>query len=183
MFKKGRPVVGRASINPDTPPMDIKIVQGETSRLPSTYTYATHSVEVEIDPDTGQLAVLRAVGAQDCGAVINPDGVEGQIDGGMATALGYGVFEEVLIKDGQVLNPNFLEYKIPTAMDMPRMSRVIVESYDDNGPFGAKGVGNSVVINMAPAIANAVYQACGVRIKDLPVTPEKILKGLQEQGE
>lgn len=183
MFKKGRPVVGRARINPDTPSMDSRIAQGETSRLPSTYTFATHSVEVEMDPTTGQLTVVRAVGAQDCGAVINPDGVEGQIDGGMATALGYGLFEEMLIEDGQVLNPNLLEYKIPTALDMPAMSGVVVESYDQNGPFGAKGVGNSVVVNLAPAIANAVYKGCGVRIKDLPVTPEKLLKGLEEKGD
>ena len=181
VFKKGRPIIGRASINPDTPPYDIKIVQGATSKLPSTYTFATNTVDVEVDPDTGRLTVIKAVGANDCGFVINPDGAEGQIDGGMAIGLGYGLFEEMLIKDGQVLNPNFLDYKIPTALDMPVLSRVIVESNDENGPFGAKGVGNSPVINMAPAIANAVYRAVGVRIKELPVTPEKILESLEEK--
>jgi len=182
-FRKGKPIIGRASINPDTPPTDLKNVRGATSRLPSTYTFATNTVEIKVDPLTGQVNVIRAVGAHDCGTVINPDGAEGQIEGGMATALGYGLLEEVLIKDGQVLNPNFLEYKIPTALDMPALSRVIVESYDELGPFGAKGVGNSPVINMAPAIANAVARAVGVRIKELPITAESILKGLEEKGD
>jgi len=181
VFKKGKPIIGRASINPDTPPMDTKFVQGATSKLPSTYTFATTAVEVEVDPDAGQVTVIKAVGVNDCGTVINPDGAEGQIDGGMAIGLGYGLFEEMLIEDGQVLNPNFLEYRIPTASDMPVLSRAMVESYDENGPFGAKGIGNSPVINMAPAIANAVYRAVGVRIKELPITPEKILKGLEEK--
>jgi len=181
VFKKGRPIIGRASINPDTPPMDIKYVQGATSKFPSTYTFATAAVEVEVDRDTGKPTVIKAVGVNDCGTVINPDGAEGQIDGGMVTGLGFGLFEEMLIENGQVLNPNFLEYRIPTALDMPVLSRAIVESYDENGPFGAKGVGNSPVINMAPAIANAIYGAVGVRIKELPITPEKILESLEER--
>ena len=135
-----------------------------------------------MDPVTGHIGVLRAVGSHDCGTVINPDGVEGQIDGGMAIGLGYGLSEEILIKDGQVLNPNFLEYKIPTALDMPVFSRAIVESYDENGPFGAKRVGNSSTINMAPAIANAVFTLTGVRLKELPLTPEKVLDMASTKG-
>jgi CO/xanthine dehydrogenase Mo-binding subunit len=161
--------------------MDIKYVQGATSKFPSTYTFATAAVEVEVDRDTGKPTVIKAVGVNDCGTVINPGGVEGQIDGGMVTGLGFGLFEEMLIENGQVLNPNFLEYRIPTALDMPVLSRAIVESYDENGPFGAKGVGNSPVINMAPAIANAIYGAVGVRSKELPITPEKILESLEER--
>src|SRR3989339_836329 len=173
------PIIGRASINPDTLPIDIKIVQGAASRFFSTYTFATNIVEVELDPDTMGLSVLKVFAAHDCGNVINPQGAEGQIDGGAAIGLGYGLFEEILIQEGQVLNPNFLEYKIPTALDMPLISRVIVESYDDNGPFGAKGVGNSSVINMAPAIANAVFQKTGLQLKELPITAEK-LGGVKE---
>jgi CO/xanthine dehydrogenase Mo-binding subunit len=175
MYKKGGPVIGKASINPETLAMDSKIVQGAASRFFSTYTFATNIVEIEIVPKTGEISVLRAVGSNDCGTVINPDGAEGQIDGGMAIGLGYGLYEEIRIKDGQVLNPNFLEYKIPTALDMPAISRSIVASYDDNGPFGAKGIGNSSVINMAPAIANAVFALIGVRLRELPILPEKIL--------
>jgi len=175
VYKKGGPVIGKASINPETLPMDIKIVQGAASKFFSTYTFATNIVEVEMDPETGHFAVIRAIGSHDCGTVINPDGAEGQIDGGMAIGLGYGLFEEMLMKEGQVLNPNFLEYRIPTALDMPALSRVIVKNYDENGPFGAKGVSNSAVINMAPAIANAVFTITGLRIKELPITSEKVL--------
>jgi putative selenate reductase molybdopterin-binding subunit len=175
MYKRGGPVIGKASINPETPAMDSKIVQGAASRFFSTYTFATNIVEIEMAPTTGEISVRRAVGSNDCGTVINPDGAEGQIDGGMAIGLGYGLYEEIRIKDGQVLNPNFLEYKIPTALDMPAISRSIVASYDDNGPFGAKGIGNSSVINMAPAIANAVFALTGVRLRELPILPEKIL--------
>jgi CO/xanthine dehydrogenase Mo-binding subunit len=179
MYKRGGPIIGKASINPSTRPIDPAIAQGAASRMFSTYTFATNIVEVEVDTHTGQVDVLRAVGAQDCGTVINPDGVEGQIVGGMAVGLGYGLFEDVIVKDGQVLNPSFLECRLPTAVDMPEVSTLIVDNYDENGPFGAKGAGNSSVINMAPAIANAVYHAVGVRIKELPITPEKVLKALK----
>ncbi|MGD0236908.1 MAG: xanthine dehydrogenase family protein molybdopterin-binding subunit [Syntrophorhabdales bacterium] len=174
MYKKGGPVIGKASINPEAAEMDPRTVQGAASRFFSTYTFATNIVEIEIVPESGEISVLRAVASNDCGTVINPNGAEGQVDGGMATGLGYGLYEEVHIRDGQVLNPSFLEYKIPTALDMPAFSRVIVENYDDNGPFGAKGIGNSSVVNMAPAIANAVFTLTGIRLRELPVLPEKI---------
>ncbi len=180
IFRKGRPIIGKASINPDTPSVDINKVRGATSKLPSTYTFATTAVEVEVDRISGRIKVVKAFGVNDCGTVINPDGAEGQMDGGMAIGLGYGLFEEILMEDGQVLNPNFLEYRLPTALDMPDFSRATVENYDENGPFGAKGIGNSSVINMAPAIANAIYRATGIMIKELPITPEKILRCLQK---
>lgn len=175
MYKKGGPVIGKASINPEAQEMDPKTIQGAASRFFSTYTFATNIVEIEMAPESGEISVLRAVGSNDCGTVINPDGAEGQMDGGMAIGLGYGLYEEIQVKDGQVLNPNFLEYKLPTAMDMPAFSRVIVDNYDENGPFGAKGIGNSSVVNMAPAIANAVFALTGTQLKELPVLPEKIL--------
>jgi CO/xanthine dehydrogenase Mo-binding subunit len=109
MYKKGGPIIGKASINPSTRPIDPAIAQGAASRMFSTYTFATNVVEVEVDTHTGQVDVLRAVGAQDCGTVINPDGVEGQIAGGMTVGLGYGLFEDMIIKEGQVMNPSFLE--------------------------------------------------------------------------
>jgi CO/xanthine dehydrogenase Mo-binding subunit len=178
MYKKGGPIIGKASINPSTRPIDPAIAKGAASRMFSTYTFATNIVEVEVDRDTGEIQVHNAVGAQDCGTVINPDGVAGQMVGGMAIGLGYGLFEEMVIKDGQVLNPSFLECRLATAVDMPKISTLTVENYDANGPFGAKGAGNSSVINLAAAIANAVYNAVGVRIKELPVTPHKIMQGI-----
>jgi CO/xanthine dehydrogenase Mo-binding subunit len=179
MYKKGGPIIGKASINPSTRPIDPAIAQGAASRMFSTYTFATNIVEVEVDRDTGEIQIHNAVGAQDCGTVINPDGVAGQMVGGMAIGLGYGLFEEMEIKDGQVLNPSFVECRLATAMDMPKISTLTVENYDANGPFGAKGAGNSSVINLAAAVANAVHNAVGVRIKALPVNPHKILQGLQ----
>lgn len=179
MYKKGGPVIGKASINPSATPIDPAIAKGAASRMFSTYTFATNIAEVEVDPDTGRIRVLRAVGAHDCGTVINPDGVEGQVIGGMAVGLGYGLFEEMVVREGQVLNPSFLECRLPTALDMPEISMDIVENYDENGPFGAKGAGNSSVINLAPAISNAVYHAVGARINELPLTVEKVLKSLK----
>jgi carbon-monoxide dehydrogenase large subunit len=179
MYKKGGPIIGKASINPETLPTDPKIVGGAASRFFSTYTFATNIVEVEIDPDTGEITVIRAVGTHDCGTVINPDGAEGQIDGGMAIGLGFSLFEEVIFKDGQVLNPSFVDYRLPTTLDMPEISRAIVENYDENGPFGAKGIGNSSVINMAPAISNAIFRLTGHQLKEIPITPEKILNCLK----
>jgi CO/xanthine dehydrogenase Mo-binding subunit len=181
MYKKGGPVIGKASINPSTRPIDPKIAQGAASRMFSTYTFATNIVEVEVAPDTGEIKVIKAAGAQDCGTVINPDGVAGQMVGGMAIGLGYGLFEEMLIKDGQVLNPSFLECRLATAVDMPEIETATVENFDDNGPFGAKGAGNSSVINLAAAISNAVCNAVGVRIKELPISPAKVLQGLKKK--
>lgn len=181
MYKKGGPVIGKASINPSTHPIDPTIAQGAASRMFSTYTFATNIVEVEVDRDTGEIQVHKAVGAQDCGTVINPDGVEGQMVGGMTIGLGYGMYEEMEIIDGQVMNPNFLEFRLPTAADMPEISVVKVENHDPNGPFGAKGAGNSSVINLAAAISNAVFNAVGVRVKDLPLTPEKLFQHMKNK--
>ncbi|NQU63789.1 MAG: molybdopterin-dependent oxidoreductase, partial [SAR324 cluster bacterium] len=178
-YKKGGPVIGMASINPSQQAFDPEIVQGAASRMFSTYTFATNIVEVEVDQDTGEVNVIKAVGVQDCGTVINPDGVAGQIVGGMTTGLGYALYEEMEIEKGQVINPNFLEYRLPTAVDIPEIVAATVEEYDRKGPFGAKGAGNVSVVNMAPAISNAVFNATGVRIKVLPITPNKILQGLK----
>jgi CO/xanthine dehydrogenase Mo-binding subunit len=182
MYKKGGPVIGKASINPSTRPIDSAVAQGAASRMFSTYTFATNIVEVEVDAETGEVRVIRAVGAQDCGTVINPDGVEGQIVGGMTIGLGYGLFEDMIIREGQVLNPSFLDYRLPTALDVPEVLALIVKNYDDNGPFGAKGAGNSSVINLASAITNALYNATGVRVTELPITPEKVLEGTRSKG-
>jgi len=181
-YKKGGPVIGKASINPTEEAFDPEIVQGAASKMFSTYTFATHIVEVEIDPTTGVVRVVKATVVHDCGTVINPDGLKGQVIGGMATGLGYALYEDVVIDNGQVQNPSFLECRPPTSVDMPEIHFATIDEYDRKGPFGAKGVGNVSVINMAPAIANAIHRALGVRVKQLPITPAKILQGLQEGG-
>jgi putative selenate reductase molybdopterin-binding subunit len=144
----------------------------------STYTFATHIVETEVDPRTGQINVIKATAVHDCGTIINPDGLKGQIIGGLTTGLGYALYEDVVIQNGQVRTPSFLDCPLPTASDMPQIVFDTVEEFDRRGPFGAKGVGNVSVINMAPAIANAVFSAVGVRVNSLPITPAKILDGL-----
>jgi CO/xanthine dehydrogenase Mo-binding subunit len=181
MYKKGGPVIGKASINPSLKPIEASFARGAASRMFSTYTFATNMVEVEVDPDTGGVEVLRAVGVHDCGTVINPNGVEGQIVGGMAVALGYGLYEDIPIKEGQVLNPSLLEFKLPTSVDMPEVAFDVVENHDPNGPFGAKGAGNSSVVNLASAVSNAVYRAVGVRCHALPILPESILQGMKKK--
>lgn len=176
------PILGKASVFPETPPLDSHIVEGSLGRTYPTYTFATNVVEVEVNTQTGRVRVLKAVGAHDCGTVINPAGLEGQIVGGMTIGLGYALFEEMEIEKGIVTNPNFLDYQMPLATEIPEMEALAVESYDQSGPFGAKGVGNSSVAGMAPAIANAVYNAIGVRIKRLPITAERILKALEKDS-
>jgi len=138
-------------------------------------------VEVEVDTDTGQVAVLRVVHAHDIGRVIHPAGAEGQVEGGFQQGMGYALMENIQFdpETGACLTGDFLDYKIPTAVEMPRsIESVFIESDEPTGPFGAKSMSEPCVIVPAPAIANAIYNACGVRVRSLPITPEKILEGL-----
>jgi xanthine dehydrogenase molybdenum-binding subunit len=114
------------------------------------------------------------------GRAINPMLLEGQIYGAAAMGTGYALTERLILEKGEVMNPNFRDYKILTAKDEIPIEVVIVESIDADGPFGAKGIGEPGLVPTAPAIANAIYDAIGIRIKDLPMTPEKILKALKE---
>ncbi|MBI2303929.1 MAG: molybdopterin-dependent oxidoreductase [Chloroflexi bacterium] len=143
--------------------------------------YAAQGAEVEVDPITGQVKVLRLVAAHDAGRVIHPVNCEGQIEGSLSMGLGYALYEDMEFEVGKVTNPSFLSYKIPSALDMPTIEPLLVEKAHREGPFGAKGVGEPGLVGTAPAIANAIYDAMGVRIKDLPITPEKILVALREK--
>lgn len=177
--KLGRPAVGTASFNPPTVPLDPETGQGKPF---STYVYATQIAEVEVDTETGWVDVLRVVAAHDCGRVINPMLVEGQIEGGVAMGIGYALTEEIVFQDGVQVNPNFTDYVVPTILDVPPVDVVMVEKYDPTGPFGAKGVGEPTLVPTAAAILNAIYDAVGVRIRSLPATPEKVLRALKEQS-
>lgn len=141
--------------------------------------------EVEINTETGRVKVIKFVTAIDCGKAINPMTVEGQLEGGMQQGIGYGLTEDYIInKDtGVVESDNYDTYKMPGILDMPETEVVIIDKPDPKGPFGAKGVGEPGMVGVAPAIANAIYDAIGVRIKDLPITPEKVLKALEERGQ
>jgi CO/xanthine dehydrogenase Mo-binding subunit len=176
--KLGRPPVGTASFNPPTVPLDPETGQGKPF---STYVYATQIAEVEVDTETGWVDVLRVVAAHDCGRVINPMLVEGQIEGGVGMGIGFALGEEILFEDGMQINPNFTDYVMPTILDVPPIDVVMIEKHDPTGPFGAKGVGEPTLVPTAAAILNAIYDAVGVRIRSLPATPEKVLRALQEQ--
>ena len=117
----------------------------------------------------------------DVGRAINPTACEGQLEGSVAQGMGYGLLEQVEHKDGVMLNPGFSNYRVPTAMDVPRVSMALIEPIDPAGPFGAKGVAEPAMAPTAACIANAIYDAVGVRIKELPITPEKIWKALRDQ--
>jgi CO/xanthine dehydrogenase Mo-binding subunit len=141
-----------------------------------------HAAEVEVDPVTGEIKVVRYAAAHDVGFAINPAGVEGQIQGGVAQGIGMGLMEEIIYEEGRVTNPSLTDYKVPTIADVPDVDVIIVEHPNRDGPFGAKGVGESPVVEPPAALANAVHRAVGARIRDLPITPEKVLRALEAQG-
>ncbi len=171
----GQVVIGQGWYDPPTQLVDKDTYKGNIS---AAYGFGAQAVEVEVDLETGQVRPLRIVAAHDIGRAINPMAVEGQIEGGIHMGLGYALTEEVLVEKGQVRNPNFLDYRLYTAADMPEIQTIIVETEDPAGPFGAKGVGEMGVNAIAAAVANAVYDAVGVRITSLPITGEKVLRAL-----
>jgi len=176
---KGANLKAEASFFPHTDKPDPKTGQGE--KLYVAYTFVTQVVDVEVNTDTGVVEVLNAYTAADIGKAINPKNVEGQIEGGTVQGIGMALMEEQVIKEGITLNPDLTGYLIPTSMDTPHFVTRLVENEDSGGPFGAKGIGEPATIATAPAIANAVYDAIGVRIFKLPITPEKILKALKKK--
>jgi CO/xanthine dehydrogenase Mo-binding subunit len=153
---------------------------GQTPKMSAFWMYATHVVDVEVDLDTGRIKVLKVVAAHDAGTIINPDGAEGQIEGGVVQGLGATLCEEMRVSEGVILNPTFADYKIPTTMDVPDIVCVLVEAPHAEGPFGAKGLAEPALAPTAPAIANAIYNATGARVTSLPITPEKVLEALRQ---
>jgi len=146
----------------------------------ATLTFAVQGVEVEVDTETGKVTVLRCVQAIDIGKAINPRICQGQATGGIAMGIGYALMEELLFdQQGRIINPRLREYRIPTAADMPPIEVFLIEKPDPYGPFGAKGVGEITINCTAPAIANAVAHATGVRLRQLPMTPEGVWQALK----
>jgi CO/xanthine dehydrogenase Mo-binding subunit len=140
--------------------------------------YGAIFAEVEVDTETGEVKVLELTSAFDVGRAINPDLVEGQITGGAIMGIGFALTEDLLVRDGQVLNGSFTDYRLLRACDVPEIVPIIVESNEPTGPFGAKGIGEGCMVNVASAISNAICHATGVRLTDLCMTPESILQGL-----
>jgi CO/xanthine dehydrogenase Mo-binding subunit len=142
------------------------------------FTFSAYAIEVAVDTETGEITVLKSIGCHDVGRAINPIAVEGQIQGGSAQGLGYALMEEVQVEKGVIRTPSLTEYLIPTAEDLPNTEAIILESGTGVGPFGAKGIGEPSLTPVAPAVANAVADAIGVRIHELPLTPERVLAAL-----
>jgi putative selenate reductase molybdopterin-binding subunit len=139
--------------------------------------------EVEVDTETGKVRVVELVTAVDCGVAVNPMQAEGQSEGAVAQGLGYALTEEMLLDEtGRMINPNFLDYKVFSAKDMPKLTTILVETEEPLGPYGAKSIAEVPINGPAPAIANAIYHAIGIRFRQLPIRPEMVLKALQEQG-
>jgi len=164
--KKGSPLVVEASYSsPD--------------KMSPTYSFGAYVCEVDVDLKTGEVRVLRMTVAHDCGQPINPMSVEGQIEGCIVMGMGYALSEDLAFEGGQTVNPSFLGYRIPISKQIPEITIHHVITEDPEGPFGAKETGEGSLDPTPPAIANAIYDATGLRIKELPITPEKILKGLK----
>ncbi len=141
-----------------------------------TYTFSTMACEVEVDMETGQVQVLRFISSHDIGKAVNPQLAEGQIQGGALQGIGYALMENLVLKDGIILNPNFTGYTIPTAKDTPELVSIIVEKPYPEGPYGAKGLGEPPLICAAPAVTNAIFNATGIRVRKIPAIPEEILE-------
>jgi CO/xanthine dehydrogenase Mo-binding subunit len=149
------------------------------------FTFSAQAAEVEVDTETGVVTLLRHAAAHDVGRAINRNRVEGQIEGGAAQGIGYGLMEDYLEEEGIPVTWNLHEYLIPTSQDLPELSSIVLESGSGKGPYGAKGVGEPAITAAAPAVANAIRDALGIRMCHIPVTAERIfwaLQGREEEG-
>jgi len=174
----GVPITGRGEY---TVP-DYVVVPDKTGygNYALSYTFGTAVVEVLVDLETGKVDVLNIWYAVNVGKVLNPKSCEGQIEGGVVQGIGYALGEDYFWNEGRMLNPNFTDYKIPISLGIPKIHCFWVEQANPGSPYGAKGIGEPVLNPIAPAIANAIYNAVGVRIKELPITSEKLLTALKE---
>ena len=180
-YLAGGPIAGAESLMFDGERMDPKraVVEGFAFANLGVYTFGAQAAEVEIDEATGQVRVLRAWSAHDVGRAINPAMIEGQVEGGFVQGLGYALSEEMVWDDGRLANPSLMDYKVPGVHEAPsEIHTIIVEDPEPTGPFGAKGVGEPPLIGAAPAIANAIANAAGIRLRALPMTPERVLAAL-----
>jgi 4-hydroxybenzoyl-CoA reductase subunit alpha len=176
--KEGRYVMGNGFYNPPTEGSNPTTGEGNWSMA---YSFGAQVAEVEVDPETGQVKLLNMTVAHDVGRAINPLAVEGQIDGQVFSGMGQTMFEECLMDNGQVLNPSYLDYRLPRAYEIPELDHTIVESIDPYGPFGAKEVGQGPIQCTTQAIANAVSNAIGYPVNELPITPERVLKLIKQK--
>jgi CO/xanthine dehydrogenase Mo-binding subunit len=169
-------VVGRGSYQ------DIKTKKAALGSPTTFWEVAWGAVELEVDPDTGEIKLVKYTSIADVGKAINPIACEGQDEGGVMNAIGHSLFEEMIYKDGQLLNPNLIDYRIPTFGHLPsEFETVLLENHNGPGPFGSKGTAEGALLPVSGAIGNAVYRATGVRFYDLPLTPERVWQALRQK--
>ena len=166
---RGEPIIGYGSYTPRNKGL-----------VTPAFSFGAQVAECEVDRETGAIEVKYMTTAHDCGTPINPMAVEGQLEGSVHMGLGYALCEQFIMKEGKTLNTTFLDYKLPCAEDMPPGISVHIDTYEPDGPFGAKEAGEGLVSPTAPAIADAVYHATGYRCMDLPITPLKVLEGMKK---
>src|SRR5438874_2586400 len=170
----GRTLVAEAFYDPPTTMLD-KDLHGNVS---ASYAFAAQAVVLDVEEATGAIRVRRVVSAHDVGRALNPLAAEGQIHGGIHMGLGYALAERLVVENGQVLTASFMDYAILRADDMPELVVRLIESHEAEGPFGAKGLGESGVIPVSAAVANAVHDAIGVRFAELPITAARVREAL-----
>jgi len=164
------------------PPNENSDEETQIGNISAAYGFGTQAALVDVDEETGKVHVRKVVAVHDAGRIINPVGAEGQVQGGVVMALSIAMTEQLLLEEGAVLNPSFADYKLPTSGDVPEIEVHFVGEPDPMGPFGAKGVGEHGVIPTAAAVANAIYDAVGARLYEIPMTPEKVLRAIRERG-
>lgn len=178
----GGPIIGRGNFIPtDVTGLDPDTGQGEHAVV--HFTTGAQAIELEVDLDTGRIELLKGVAAFDVGKAINPDMVKAQMEGGLIQGISSALFECLILKDGCVQNPSFVDYRIATSADIPRsVQSIIVEVPQEDGPWGARGIGEHSMVPTIPAIANAIYDAIGVRFEGPPFTTEKVYLAMLEAG-
>jgi len=176
--KRGVPISGKGRFVDRLPP-GYTIAQAFAKNIP-TFAFGTQAAEVEIDPETGEVKVLKVVAAHETGRTINTAMAEGQIEGSVVQGIGYALMEKLVLENGKVVNDGFLDYKIPTIGDVPEIETILIETHDPRGPFGAKGIGEPGLVPTAAAIANAIQNACGVWVRELPIKRENLLEALKK---
>ena len=178
-FKYGKQIIGRGSYNPKTTPIDFRTGEGNVS---GSYGFEAQIAEVEVDKETGEVNILKLWDAHDIGKAINPQSVEGQIEGSLAMGLGYTFMENLRFDNkGRPANGNFANYRLPRSIGTPPIECIMVETDDPEWSFWGQGNGEAALLPTSAAIANAIYDAVGIRLKELPFTPDKIIKALKEK--
>lgn len=183
---EGGPVIGTDSLAFDGEDFDPKrgFIKGFPFGKVGAWIFAAQAVEIEIDEATGTITPLEVWSAHDIGKAINPASVAGQVEGGVVQGIGYALYEEMVWDTGRLANPSLMDYKIAGTKDAPpRINTILIEEPDEVGPFGAKGIGEPPIVGIAPAIANALTHATGIRLKKLPMTPERVLNALEDKNQ